>query len=673
MTPEQCLNEYFHFNSFRPGQREIIQSIIEHNNTLVVMPTGGGKSLCYQLPALMLNGTAIIISPLIALMKDQHDALMDLNFPATYINSSLSMEESSERLRSVINGDYKLVYIAPERLANEYFLRILEQLNVSFLAVDEAHCISEWGHDFRPAYLNIAKALQSVNIPNVVALTATATPEVQQDIITALGMENTAVFVKGFDRANLIYNTENISKVAQKNERILEIINKTKTGSTIIYCGSRSKTEQTFALLRDNGIKATYYHAGLNPAQRKQNQDLFINDYVKVIVATTAFGMGIDKPDVRNIIHINIPGSIEQYYQEAGRGGRDGNPSNCYLLYDYSDIKLQEFFIETAHPTKADFERVYNYLYKQDSRVLTVTAKDIAADLLMKEGTLQTILKRFRSLKILDKALSATSGKIKFLYTRNALSTILKDLPSNTSQVLDALIRTYTDEIVEQYMLLDKTKVIFKHQLNPNSFDEALADLVMRSLIELQDEIPTNAIILLKEKMNFDELGINFTFQERHRLYALKKLHQMMEYAQTAQCKRNYILDYFADKSYVGGCGKCSACIERKKPINKEDIEIQFVLSAAAELNGRFGRVTLAKYLLGDKKDSNVEKYSLTKGKYFAKLNSLKIGVIYKVIDKCIGQGLLNRTSGKYPMIEITHDGVLVCQEKVKPIIQQRY
>ena len=306
------------------------------------MPTGLGKSLCYQLPALLLDGVAVVISPLISLMKDQYDSLVKINYPATYLNSSLSLAETRERRLLIESGDVRLVYVAPERLLSDSFVSLLSDINISFLAIDEAHCISEWGHDFRPTYRNILPLLRKVEVPSVVALTATATPDVQRDIVSVLDMSSPNVIVSGFDRPNLRYHTEYTSKKIDKVDRVLSILGSLSPGSVIIYCNTRNECEMLNNRLLDSGIRSIIYHGGLAFNVRKNNQERFINGDVDVVVATNAFGMGIDKPDVRVIIHYNIPGSIEAYYQEVGRAGRDGLPSSCHLFLHYPDIRVQE-------------------------------------------------------------------------------------------------------------------------------------------------------------------------------------------------------------------------------------------------------------------------------------------------------------------------------------------
>lgn len=338
---KELLKKHFGYDEFRPLQEEIIASVTQKHDTFVLMPTGGGKSMCYQLPALQLPGLTLVISPLIALMKDQVDALQANGISAEFINSSLEYDDIEEIKERCRKGTIKILYIAPERLALSEFSLFLQALPISLIAIDEAHCISEWGHDFRPDYRTL-RTLKST-FPNtpLIALTATATPRVQEDIIDQLSFVEPQVFISSFDRNNLKLS------IIQKNnalEKLLTLVNRHQGESVIVYCFSRKETEQVSDELRLRGFKALPYHAGLSPETRKLNQELFITDKVDIMVATIAFGMGIDKPDVRLVVHYSLPKSIEGYYQEIGRAGRDGLDSECVLFYSQGDKRKQEFF-----------------------------------------------------------------------------------------------------------------------------------------------------------------------------------------------------------------------------------------------------------------------------------------------------------------------------------------
>ncbi len=341
-SPLHILRSHFGYDSFRPMQEEIIANVLSGQDSLVLMPTGGGKSICYQIPALMLDGVTLVVSPLIALMKDQVDALNANGIPARFINSSLSGAESDSVMGMVLRGKVKILYAAPERLALPGFRRFLEGAHPRLIAIDEAHCISEWGHEFRPDYRNLSGLRQDFPGVPVIALTATATERVRWDIVEQLGLQNGKVFLSSFNRPNLRYS---VHPKGNYLRLLLTMLGERRDQSTIIYCFSRRETEELAEELNARGLSARPYHAGLEPEVRRQTQEDFIRDRVPIIVATIAFGMGIDKPDIRLVVHYSLPKSLEGYYQETGRAGRDGLPAECVLLYAYADRVKQGYFI----------------------------------------------------------------------------------------------------------------------------------------------------------------------------------------------------------------------------------------------------------------------------------------------------------------------------------------
>lgn len=357
---EQVLHQRFGHSALRPGQQSVVEAVLQGRDTLAIMPTGGGKSLCYQLPALCQEGLTVVVSPLIALMKDQVDALQARGIEAGAVNSSQGAEEYRHVMQQLHDGVLKILYVAPERFAQEGFMRQLSECKISLLAVDEAHCLSQWGHDFRPDYLRLGRVREQLNNPPVIALTATATERIREDILSSLRLVDPVVIVSGFGRPNLRFRVSPCDGKHDKMVRIRRTVEEWKKG--IIYCSTRKNVMSVFSELKQLGVKAVAYHAGMTDEEREFSQNTFISGQADVVVATNAFGMGIDRPDVRFVLHYEIPGSVEAYYQEAGRAGRDGEPACCELLFNHADLKTQEFFYEGSNPPMTLIRSLYNLL-----------------------------------------------------------------------------------------------------------------------------------------------------------------------------------------------------------------------------------------------------------------------------------------------------------------------
>ena len=368
MDKQGALKQYFGHEEFRPGQGELIDGILAGRDVLGVMPTGGGKSVCYQIPALLLPGVALVVSPLISLMKDQVMTLTEAGVKAAFVNSSLTSEQMRLVYRRAWAGEFKLIYVAPERLTAEGFLNMARSLDISLVAVDEAHCVSQWGQDFRPSYLKIPEFLEQLpRRPRLAAFTATATGQVREDIVRLLGLQDPLTLVTGFDRPNLYYE---VFRPRSKSSALRDLLSQRVGKSGIVYCATRSAVEKVCDELRDRGLPATRYHAGLEEDERRRNQDDFRFDRCPIMVATNAFGMGIDKSNVSFVIHYNMPKSLEAYYQEAGRAGRDGERAECILLYSAKDIETAKFLIENGHTNEELSEAEQEEALRRDYRRL---------------------------------------------------------------------------------------------------------------------------------------------------------------------------------------------------------------------------------------------------------------------------------------------------------------
>lgn len=574
---QETLQNYFGYSTFRPGQSEVILSVLEGKDTIGVMPTGSGKSLCFQIPALIFPGITIVVSPLIALMKDQVDSLIQKNIAATFINSSLTPEESNARIVGLSSGLYKILYIAPERLSNPYFINDLKSLEISLFAIDEAHCISEWGHDFRPSYTRIIQSINRIsegkNRPPIVALTATATPEVRDDIIKQLDIKDANVFVSGFQRDNLELIVMKAKNDADKIFKMINIIKKI-SGSKIVYAATRKNVDDITENLQSAGIDAIGYHAGLTSEERKNIQNLFIAGQYNLLVCTNAFGMGIDKSNIRLIIHNNIPGSLEAYYQEIGRAGRDGKKSSCILLYNEADRYIHEFFIEGENPSKENIEEVYYSIVnkslseKKDEIFITTSEIQYSLSHTASDMMISSALKELEKLELIKRNGEGGSDvTIKLNYSHDDL---IKQISTRAKSQIDLIIslrREYNLENIDQELELDIEKFCEKTNTNKESIQRTLNTLDKAGLIEYTPAKRGRLIKVLKKDLLFtiDEEELN---DKKER--ALSKLNVMEEYGFTHICRHKFILQYFGDNldNIKDNCGMCDNCM--KKNIKKE-------------------------------------------------------------------------------------------------------
>ncbi len=404
-TLEDVLRETFGLEKFRSKQEEVISNVMAGRHTLALLPTGYGKSLCYQVPSQVLDGVTIVVSPLIALMQDQLSGMIRRGITnVTLLNSSLDFEERDDRMAGIRAGAYKLIYVAPERFESTRFQQLLASIKVSLLVIDEAHCISQWGHDFRPNYRNISSHLAHIPGATILALTATATPDAQAEIVKSLKLDNMEVVKANFDRPNLRLEVRDCRNNYEKDSHVLKLVRSQRSPS-IVYTSSRKDAEGVASRLRENGVKAAHYHAGMTRDQRTAAQKSFENDQVSVIVCTVAFGMGIDKANVRRVIHYSLPGSIENYYQEAGRAGRDGAPAVCTLLYQAKDIFTQKFLLDRNYPDGESINEVLRYIKSQSPSA--VRRQDILAHVSIEDSALNSALDLMKTLEIIDVASDA--------------------------------------------------------------------------------------------------------------------------------------------------------------------------------------------------------------------------------------------------------------------------
>lgn len=610
--PETVLMRYFGFEKFRDPQDRIVSAILQGRDTLVIMPTGGGKSLCYQLPALMLPHLTIVVSPLIALMKDQVDALRARGIPAASLNGMQTLAEQNAVFDAMRSGELKLVYIAPERFRAERFIRTISEIDVSLFAVDEAHCLSQWGHDFRPDYLRLDAALKLFKRrPIVAAFTATATPDVREDIQKSLRLRTPAEFVAGFARPNLSFNIRHVesgvttrrggegrsSLHQNKLREILKIVAAHRTG--IVYCATRKSVERVADDLMAQGINLVMYHGGMSDDERSAAQEKFMSNRADVAVATNAFGMGIDRSDIRFVVHYEMPGSVEAYYQEAGRAGRDGAPGYCEMLFNFSDKRVQDFFIEGANPGRVIICAVYEMLRKLADNGNEVK---ISMDALCEE------ILRYTGEKINPMAVSTAVG------------------------------------MLARYGIIER-------------FD--IPGVRIRGTRLLQPDTPSRQLKIpwegLSEKQRRDE----------------KKLEAVVSLAYGNTCRQEAILNYFGDCEAAVPCGQCDVCRARatgtrRRPDAEELTVVKKILSAVARLSRKiaqdewqaiFGKQRVIDCLVGSR---NAETLRLGHDKLstYGILRGEKREFIAVLMDALTREKLLAvENSGEYPLCKLTTFG----------------
>ena len=580
MSYREILKLYWGYDDFRGIQQEIIESIGSGHDTLGLMPTGGGKSITFQVPALAQEGTCIVITPLIALMKDQVDNLRRRGIRAAAIYSGLTREEIVTTLENCIFGDIRILYVSPERLSSDLFQTKLRHMHVSFITVDEAHCISQWGYDFRPSYLEIAKIRKLAPHAPVLALTATATPAVVQDIqeklASSASLSNETspassasfkIFRMSFERTNLAYV---VRKAHDKREQLLHILNSMK-GTAIVYARSRKRTKEFADLLNEAGITATFYHAGLDSVVKDERQRDWQRDKVRVMVATNAFGMGIDKPDVRLVIHMDCPDSIEAYFQEAGRAGRDGRKAYAVLLYNDADHRKLEKRIADTFPEKAYIKQVYEHLayyyqigvgsgynhtfeFNIDEFCHTYHHFPIQVDSALK------ILNRAGYIEYTEE--QDNQARVMFTVSRNDLYRLENNTP-NEDKVITALLRNYGG-LFTDYNYIDESFIASQTALQPQQLYLILKSLSQRHILHFIPQKKTPYIRYMQRREDMEHVQLRPEVYEERKAQFSERIHKMIGYATNDDvCRSRQLLDYFGEKSRKD-CGQCDVCLSHR-------------------------------------------------------------------------------------------------------------
>jgi ATP-dependent DNA helicase RecQ len=661
----------FRLSAFRPGQEDVIRTVLAGRDCLCVMPTGGGKSLCYQLPALALDGLTVVVSPLIALMKDQVDQLCKLGLPVTFINSTLSPDEQSARLQAVASGRIKIVYAVPERFRSPRFVEALQSAGLRLLAIDEAHCISQWGHDFRPDYARLGHFRRLLGNPPTIALTATATDDVRRDIVKQLNLCEPQTFVRGFTRDNLFYRVWKTSGEREKMERLVDFLEKTP-GSGIIYASTRRRTEEVAdALGRRLRRKVVAYHAGLLPEPRKAAQEAFMHGNVEIIAATTAFGMGIDKPDVRFVVHYNLPGTLEGYYQEAGRAGRDGLPSQCLLLYNASDRYIQEWFIESAYPGPENVELVYEYLASVDADPIELTQQEIKERLALPIGAdgVGTCEQLLESAGVLRRLVSSDNRAA--VRIDSQLPTLVDLLPKRANvrrtvlRAIEQIVGSRRGEMVP----LEPVELVRLTGLEQPSIATALRELNELDAVDYIPPFRGRAIRMLDRETPFDQLEIDFETIEKRKAFEYEKLNRVVQFALSAACRQQAILHYFGETNGQD-CGHCDNCerlgrggaAQVARELNHEALKaIRIALSGVARVQQRFrcGKNLIGQMLCGSRA-ARITKLGLDQLSTFGLLEHLTQVEVVALLEALITTGHLAQVDldQHRPVLELTAAGV---------------
>ena len=608
-APEEAhaaLAETFGFDGFRHGQEEVVAAVLEGQDVLCVMPTGAGKSLCYQLPAILRDGVTLVVSPLISLMQDQVESLRKTGVEAAEINSAVPLEEQDAALDAAARGDLKLLFVAPERFRNERFRRRILGVGISLVAIDEAHCISQWGHDFRPDYRRLGGALESLERPQVLALTATAPPEVQDDVVEQLGMREPARFIRGIVRPNLHYDVVRTRGKDAKESALFRFAR--QPGASLIYCATRKEVDKVHDMFRSERMPVLRYHAGLPQDERANAQEAFLSGEAQLLVATNAFGMGVDRADIRRVIHYAIPRSIEAYVQETGRAGRDGEQASCILLFDPGDLHVQRFFIESSNPSREVIAEVFRVLQDAGAGRLEMTADDIVARMRIQSTSFAV----GSALAILDRAAVVKRGQrgenlahIKVLPAPGALFEE-RPLPPGLGRLLAALIERYG---VDTPASLDTAALADERGLTAETIRRGLNRLRELDRIEYTAAFRGRATEVRYDGLPEDALAkVDFDFLDAKREREEDRLDEMVGYTTSPGCRVKYLLECFGAEDEAHHCGHCDRCQALADPkrarrmaasSKRTQATVMTVLEAVQAFDKRYGFRKLAGHLAG--------------------------------------------------------------------------
>jgi ATP-dependent DNA helicase RecQ len=663
----------FGLTEFRPGQRDVIETVLSGRDCLCVMPTGGGKSLCYQLPAIARDGVTLVISPLIALMKDQVDTLQARGLSATFINSTLTPDEQSARLDQMARGEFKLVYVVPERFRSSRFVEAARQSNVRLLAVDEAHCVSEWGHDFRPDYARLGRFRAQLNNPPTIALTATATDAVRRDIVELLNLHEPAVFITGFARPNLHYSVRVCPTDRDKDQTLFSFLAE-NPGSGIIYASTRKRCEDLAARISEQTQRSTtVYHAGLQPQERRAAQESFMQGESEIAVATLAFGMGIDKSDVRFVVHYNLPGSIEAYYQEAGRAGRDGKPASCLLLFGGGDRSIHEFFIESSYPSRDVVRQVYQFLCKLEQSPIEMTQQEVKEALGLQIGNegigaCEKLLESAGAIERLEP--NENSAAVRLSSDVPTLVELLPPQAKAKRRVMRAIEAAVGARRHEWCYVQPRELLRELTELDSTDLSRHLRELTALAAFDYVPPFRGRAIHIHNRELPFSQIEIDFETLDAQKAAEYERLEHVLRFARDHRCRQQRILEYFGQKDATA-CGHCDNCEPKAasggwgtpRAISGPVLDaVRIVLSGVARVSQRrvgCGKQLLAKMLCGSN-DKAVQRNRLDKLSTFGLLGNLKQPEVAQLTDAILLAGLLeqNEIEPFRPIIQLTARGL---------------